>query len=64
MFVVFASLVWFTNYTAGRLEQRQPFAGSQDGLADESANPVEITDSAADNFLRAMGATAAGQARN
>ncbi len=56
MFVVFAGVVWFTNYAVSQLRQG--------GLADEVTDSVEITDSAADDFLRAMGVTAAGQSRD
>ena len=61
MFLVFAGVVWFTNYVASQLRQGGVLANSQGGMADEVTDSVEITDSAADDFLRAMGATAAGQ---
>jgi hypothetical protein len=63
MFVVFAGVVWFTNYVASQLRQGGELANSQGDLADEVTGSVEITDSAADDFLRAMGVTAAGQSR-
>jgi hypothetical protein len=63
MFVVFAALVWFTNYVVSQLRQGRLFANSQGGLTDEVTDSVEITDSAADDFLRAMGVVASGQSR-
>ena len=63
MFVVFAGLVWFTNYVVSQLRQGRLFANSQGGLTDEMTDSVEITDSAADDFLRAMGVVASGQSR-
>jgi hypothetical protein len=64
MFVVFMGLVWFTNYVASRLRQGRLYVNSQVGLTEEVMDSIEITDSAADDFLRAMGATAAGQSRD
>jgi hypothetical protein len=61
MFVVFAGVVWFTNYVVSQLKQGGVLANSQGDMADEVTDSLEITDSAADDFLRAMGATAAGQ---
>jgi hypothetical protein len=63
MFVVFTGLVWFTNYVVSQLRQGRLFANPQGGLADEVTDSVEITDSAADDFLRAMGAAATEQSR-
>jgi hypothetical protein len=63
MFVVFAGVIWFTHYVASQLRQGRELANSQDDLADEVTDSLEITDSAAEDFLRAMGATAAGQSR-
>ena len=63
MFVIFACLVWFTSHVASQFRQGQLFADSQSGLADEVTDSVEITDSAADDFLRAMGVVAAGQSQ-
>ena len=63
MFVVFAGVVSFTNYLVNQLRQGRLFANSQGGLTGEVTDSVEITDSAADDFLRAMGAAAAGQSR-
>ena len=63
MFVVFAGLIWFTNYVVSQLRQGRLFANSQDSLTDEMTDSVEITDSAADDFLRAMGVVASGQSR-
>ena len=63
MFVVFAGLVWFTNYVVSQLRKGRLFANPQDGLTDEMTDSVEITDSAADDFLHAMGVVASGQSR-
>ncbi len=64
MFVVFAGLVWFTNYAVSRLRQGQLFANPQGGLTDEATDNAGITDSAANDFLRAMGVVGSGQPRN
>ena len=64
MFVVFVDLVWFTSYAVSRLRQWWLFANSQDGLTDEVTDSVEITDSAANDFLRAMGVVGSSQPRN
>jgi hypothetical protein len=64
MFVVFAGMVWFTNYVVSRLRHGRLLANSQGGLTDEVTDSVEITDSAADDFLRAMGVVGSGQPRS
>jgi hypothetical protein len=63
MFVVLAGLLWFTNYVVSQLRHGRLFANSRGGLTYEVTDSVEITDSAADDFLRAMGAAAEGQSR-
>jgi hypothetical protein len=67
MFVVFTGLVWFINYVAGQLRQGlagRLFINPQSNFTGEAGDTVEISDPAADDFLRAMGATAAGQSRD
>jgi hypothetical protein len=66
MFVVFAGLMWFTDYAVSRLRDGLAgglFADSQDDFTDKAGGTVEISDPAADDFLRAMSAAAVGQSR-
>jgi len=57
IFVTFTAVVWFTNYVVNQLIHRKVSAGFNNQSADEFG----VTDSAADDFLRAMGASASGQ---
>jgi hypothetical protein len=55
MFAVFTGLVWLTKYSENR--------SLQSNLTGGTADTVEISDPAAEDFLRAMNATAAGQSQ-
>lgn len=62
MFVVFTGVIWFTNYVASQLRQGlagRLFANPQSYFTGKAGDAVEISDPAADDFLRAMGAAAA-----
>jgi hypothetical protein len=66
MFVVFAGLVWFTNYVASELKQGlagRLFANEQSDFTGNAGDNIEVRDPAADDFLRAMNVTAAEQPR-
>ena len=66
LFAVFAGSVWFTTYAAAQLKQGlagRLFANEQSDFTGQAGDNAEIRDPAANDFLRAMDATAAGQPR-
>jgi hypothetical protein len=64
MFAAFAGLIWFTNYVACQLRQGlagRLFANPQSDFTGGAGDNIEVRDPAAEDFLRAMSAAAAGR---